>query len=386
MAALKSQLNEAGMEEGIKAVSLFQVGTLMKGKADRVAERSLRESLEISSRLLGDDHPYNAFAIFTLAGLFADQNRLDEAESYYRRCVTICREKAGMGYPRVALVVSEFATFLDRRGKRAEAIALYDEMIEGRRARFAADHVMLAEGLAFQGGFLQHRNPPKAEKVLLEADAIYRKHPEFRSVRLMECHEMLGEFRFNRWEFKEAEAHFRSALDLATTLPSTDFLDQAGSRAWNLGRLGASIMHQGRYAEAELALLDSIRIYRSKPGPPNQTALYDPLDSLAFLRRAQNRYLEAAGLTAERRAACDGNANLIFKVSSDLALCVPFVDPSKHYDNLAIEVLRQAIRAGFRDVRKLRTDPAMQAIRNRSDFREIADDLAFPTDPFQRSR
>jgi serine/threonine protein kinase len=399
LSALKSQMNEVGMEEGIKSVSLFQIGVIARnGKMGRLAERSLKESLEIASKLLGEDHPYNVFILFTLAGLYADQKRLDEAESLYRRCLTICRDKAAMGYPRVVQVVSEFALFLDRRGKFPEASSLYQEMIKSRKARFSADHVMIAEGLVFQGAFLRLVDPRQSESIFREALEIYRKHPDYRSARSVECHEMLGEILFNRQRYDEAERQFRLALDLIAVLPASEMLDREDSRAWDFGHLGASILHQRRYPEAEAALQKSIELYRSLSGPPNQRGIYYSLDALAYLRFAQSRPIEAASLTNERRRATSDNPQRLYKVATDLALYLDRISPkvgdpadkrSSLRENLslqAIQILRDAIRIGFRDVRRLQTDPTLQPLRNHRAFRDLVADLAFPANPFGPSK
>jgi tetratricopeptide (TPR) repeat protein len=259
-------------------------------------------------------------------------------------------------------------------------------MIQGRRARFAADHVMLAEGLVFQGAFLRIIQPARSEAILREADAIYRKHPDYHSVQRMECHEMLGQMLFHRWSFREAEAHYRAALDLCAVLPRSSFIDQPATKALDLAKLGASIMHQGRLAEAEPLLMESIRIYRAQGIPLSRTDIHEPLDALAFLRRAQNQPSAAADLTPERLKASEGNAGRLYKVASDLALCLPMITDNQALGDQSIHILKQAIRAGFRDVRRLRTDPALEPLRTRRDFQGLADDLAFPANPFHRSR
>jgi tetratricopeptide (TPR) repeat protein len=50
----------------------------------------------------------------------------------------------------------------------------------------------------------------------------------------------------------------------------------------------------------------------------------------------------------------------------------------------AIELLRKAISAGFRDVRLMRNDADLAPLRNRADFQTLLMDMSFPADPFQR--
>jgi len=50
----------------------------------------------------------------------------------------------------------------------------------------------------------------------------------------------------------------------------------------------------------------------------------------------------------------------------------------------AMEILRRAIAAGYRDVAWMRRDPDLDALRSRPDFQLLMLDLTFPTDPFTR--
>jgi hypothetical protein len=50
----------------------------------------------------------------------------------------------------------------------------------------------------------------------------------------------------------------------------------------------------------------------------------------------------------------------------------------------AMELLRQAVDRGFREVGTMRTEPGLDPLRDREDFRLLMLDLEFPADPFVR--
>jgi hypothetical protein len=50
--------------------------------------------------------------------------------------------------------------------------------------------------------------------------------------------------------------------------------------------------------------------------------------------------------------------------------------------NRAVETLRRAIAAGFRDVVWVRTDTDLSALRSRDDFQALIHDMVFPADTF----
>ena len=74
---------------------------------------------------------------------------------------------------------------------------------------------------------------------------------------------------------------------------------------------------------------------------------------------------------------------------------VPSVSPNatespaelaRRYNDRALDLLRRAVRQGFRDLGLLSRDPDLGALRYRQDFRLLVLDLAFPVDPFSPAR
>ena len=313
-----------------------------------------------------------------------------DTEAYYRRCLDLCKNTVTLGYPRVALLVSGFARFLDRRGHREEAFALFDEMVRARRSRFSPGHPMIADGLAMQGAFLFRRDIKRSEQVTRESLAVYSLHPEHQSGRLLDAHEGLGRILFERGDYDEAGIQIRASLALIDRLPKSDFDDQPDSKAWDLGRLGIILVHQTKLDEAEATLNESIRLFRSEVAVVNRSNIYFALDGMSFLRRRQNRPLEAIGLTEERRKACVGNANDLYKVASDLASCIPMIGPTigpptasqlevrERFGKQAFAILQEAVRAGFKDRRRLRNDPALVPLQTIAEFQTMALDIGFP--------
>jgi hypothetical protein len=50
----------------------------------------------------------------------------------------------------------------------------------------------------------------------------------------------------------------------------------------------------------------------------------------------------------------------------------------------AMEMLRRAVAAGYRDLAWMRRDPDLEPLRELPDFQFLMLDLAFPTQPFAR--
>jgi hypothetical protein len=50
----------------------------------------------------------------------------------------------------------------------------------------------------------------------------------------------------------------------------------------------------------------------------------------------------------------------------------------------AMDALRRAMAAGYRDVQWMRRDPDLDPLRSRPEFQALLLDLTFPEDPFAR--
>ncbi len=104
---------------------------------------------------------------------------------------------------------------------------------------------------------------------------------------------------------------------------------------------------------------------------------------LGNVLRDLKRPAEAAGVALERARLCTGNARELCEVAHDLAACVTVIGDAagslaeaqqaerQRCADLAIEQLRSAVAAGYRDARRLQEDEVFDPLRDRADFREL---------------
>jgi len=106
----------------------------------------------------------------------------------------------------------------------------------------------------------------------------------------------------------------------------------------------------------------------------------------AFLLIESGRRVEA--LSAVERAAsimaalkrAPGSLHYNFAC---LCLLLESPDDRAAREQRAIELLRKAISAGFRNARHMQNDPDLAPLRERADFQALIMDISFPTDPFR---
>ena len=99
------------------------------------------------------------------------------------------------------------------------------------------------------------------------------------------------------------------------------------------------------------------------------------------------RLSEAATTSLERRKLWPNNPDEIYDVAGELPRCASLVGKDKpqltsatlaerqKYADLAMEMLGQAVAAGYRDSAHARKDPDLQALRRRPDFEKLLTEL-----------
>jgi serine/threonine protein kinase len=108
---------------------------------------------------------------------------------------------------------------------------------------------------------------------------------------------------------------------------------------------------------------------------------------LARVQRHLGQPAAAAASVVERRKLWPKDAGELYEVARDLALCVPMVGKGKtgltpaeqaerdKYVDQALETLRQAISAGFKDVEHLKKDKDFDPLRSRDEFKKLLSEL-----------
>jgi serine/threonine protein kinase len=397
-----SSLKPEGMENVLKALVLFQQGVAMSGfKMYSRAEKALRASLEIVERDLGKDHPYTGFAEFELAQSLTDQGRDKEAEVYLRHCMEIARKSGNLAHPRVHQVVNALATILAQDKREKEALALFDETVRARQIRFGPGHPRVADVLGEKANFTCEFDRPLAERIALDALAVYDKSPKYRSIHLMQCLNVLAIADLRRGRGERAEVWLRRLEDLNRVMPAARFANKTWFDAFLLGRIGFVLVKQGRWDEAERNLVESRRLYRAGLAwPKHQRQNVElTLEALAGLQRARGQVKESAASCVERRAHLEGDPRGLYDNACDLLRCYALVKPTgpdftaaqlgerRSYADEAMTTLKTAVAEGWANATLTARDPDLAPLRSRDDFRRLVAglfDKLFPADPFAR--
>jgi serine/threonine-protein kinase len=360
-----------------------------------------------------------------LAILQRRRGRLDESLAGYRRALDLRRGLA-RDFPDVAeyragvaMSGHNLANVLRDLGRSKEALAAYEDAVEQDRALVrdepaVVNYRMNLATASYNLATHQSRLGRKADAVAsygqaIEAlDALAREFPTTVAYRsqLGMAHSALGLVQEGRSRFDEAMAsHDRAIAALEPVL--RDHPDDLGVRS-NLGSAwhnrGKALLLSGRVEEAVASFHKAIAHQRRAFEASPQFVQYR-----RFLSNHYNAQAEAfrrLGRPSEAAESFDGARRLwaddpveLYNIACFLVNCIPQAGPgggpptaeqeagSRRCADLAVAVLRDSVRAGWRDGAHMAQDTDLDLIRDRPDFRRLEGtllDRAFPARPFAR--
>jgi len=292
--ALAMEKKLFGNDDDRMAYALSTLGNILENKSELPeAERVLREALAVYEKGRGKEHPYAAKAMVNLTTVLIDRGRLAEAEGLLRNAVIIQRKLWGNEHPDVAFSLNNLGNVLRDERKLDEAQAIHREALDMWKKLLGEEHPYVAVSLGnLADVFRLQGNLTEAERVGREALAIRKKalgaeHPNV-AVSLADLAETVGD----QGRFADAEAMYRDALAIQEkSLP--DNWETFDTRS----KLGASLLNQKRYAEAEPLVLSGYRGMKEREDriPAQDIGLLrDAIKRVVWLYESTDRVEQAA--------------------------------------------------------------------------------------------
>ena len=106
--------------------------------------------------------------------------------------------------------------------------------------------------------------------------------------------------------------------------------------------------------------------------------LGDHYQGLADSLRMLGRPIEAAEATRECRKLWPDDANELYKRATEFSLCAAIAKDDAQKTSFALEAvdtLKKAIDAGWKDAKHLREDAELKSIRDRDDFKKLVESI-----------
>ncbi len=310
-------------------------------------------------------------------------------------------------------VLNDLGMALQALGRGQEAMEAYERAIEHQRvaherapdvpqyARFLANHhanrgmlqLNLGQTAAVQESF-------QAALELREAVAVAHPNVAAFRVELVGFLDSFGMFHLRAGRPSEALGFLDRARKLleevSGSLPDDPTLQIRMGGVMN--DYGMALRGMGRYPEAIDAFRAAVGHQRSALGRIPGSAqsrhfLANHYWNLSETLRAMRQPSEAAA-ARESVALAAGNPDRLYSMACELSLCLPLADADRlegaaardGYAASAIDALRQAVAAGYRDFAHMRVDRNLDPLRSRDEFRLMMMDLTFPADPLAKAR
>lgn len=227
------------------------------------AEVLYREALAMNRGLYGEQHPSVARNLHDLGEIAINRERWEEAEADLREAVSIEEAWYGRNHPEVAAMLGSLAKVYSGTRRFGQGEAMLQQALAIDRQVYGAEHPKVALVLN-DLGVLESTSgkTDEAERYFLEALTIWRRaygeHHQFVGL----TYSNLAGIYADRKEYGKAERLYRDAL----TVYAYDKLGDSLNAAIVHAKLGRTLLHAGRYAEAEPESLAGAQYFDSNPG------------------------------------------------------------------------------------------------------------------------
>jgi serine/threonine protein kinase len=251
------------------------------------------ETLKLRKAKLGADHPNTLNTMNNLANAYQNDGKLNLALPLYEETLKLRKAKLGADHLDTLNSTNNLAMGYRAAGKLELALPLLEENLKLSRARLGPEHPFTL--IAMNNLAKCYRNANKLDKAMplfQEAAAGFEKR-QFRHAHagrtlsdLISAHEDLK-------QFSDAEGWRRKWLGVLKERDGVDSLPYANE----LGALGANLLQQKKWTEAEPVLREALALLEQKE--PGGWAMHSNQSLLGSALLEQKRYSEAESLVLE---------------------------------------------------------------------------------------
>ena len=218
------------------------------------AESVFRELVDSARQIFGSEHPHTLVMTNNLGFVCTAQGKYPEARDLLLSLIVIARRVFGPEHPNTVLTMHNLADVYAGEGKYDQANALFSQVLEIRRRVLGAEHpdtLFTLSTMAFQ---YQRQGRYDLAKTYFEQDLAGLRHTAAADEYIMETLTDLASVHTFQGGFAEAEPLARQAMT---------YLRDKQPENWQTYRaeavLGASLVGQKKYEEAEPLLIDGYR-------------------------------------------------------------------------------------------------------------------------------
>jgi tetratricopeptide (TPR) repeat protein len=337
------------------------------------------ETLALRKGKLGLDHPSTLMSMNNLAASYYEVGRLTDALKLGEETLALRKAKLGPSHPDTLMSMSNLAVSYARLGRNAEALKLHEETLTLQKTVLGTNHpdtLTSMENLAHSYTYAgRHTEALKLreETLALRKAKLGLDHPSaFRSMRdLATSYGMLG-------RHTDAVKLLQETLALQKAKLGPDNPDTLRT----MQDLAVQYHALGRHDDSLKLDEEVLRIRKEKLGRDHPATLTS-MNNLAVNYIRLGRLGDSLKLFEETLALL--NAKLgphhpdtldgVYNIACVHALMSrKSENPTKESD-LAMEWLKKAVVAGYKNLEQIQKDSDLDAVRNREDFKKLVADL-----------
>jgi tetratricopeptide (TPR) repeat protein len=378
-----------------------------------------QQTLALQKAKLGHDDPDTLIGMNILALCYKALGRYAEARNLFEETLALRRAKFGPDHTDAFGCMVDLAWCYNSLGQHTEALKLYEEALPLMKAKIP-NHPWT---LACMGNLaMTYRNLGRhSEALKLNIETLALKKAKLGSdhtdtfgcmVNLAICYNDLGRPADALRLCEEALPLMKAKIpEHAFTFTCMDTLERSYAalgrnaqalklceetlaiRKAKLGPdhpetlqsmevLGFRYHALGRHAEALKLVKEQLPLSNAKLGPDHPLTL-TAMNNLAAIYEALGRRADALKLLEEmlqlqgtKSGPSREVAETVYNIACIHARMIPRAPERAAQADHAMEWLRRAVAAGFRDVATMKKDKDLDALRGRADFQQLLDELA----------
>ncbi len=263
------------------------------------AERELKRAYQLSSEILGDEHPDTLRYIDTLGMVFQNQGRLDQAEPLFTQTLDTRNRLFGPEHPDTLTSMHHIATQYWHQGHYENAEEMFVKTLELRRRELGEEHSDTLDTMNNLAVLYYDQNRfAQAETLLVDVlrirqQSLGEEHPS-----TLDSMNNLAILYQDQGRREEAESLYVNSLNIF----ERKFGREHPFTLTSMNNLATLYRNQERYDEAELLFVETLELKRRILGNDHVDTIIC-LDNLGMLYQSLARYDEALTMLSESLAA-----------------------------------------------------------------------------------
>ena len=287
----------------MRAMDSLATSYMLINKVDEAEEFHLK-SLAARRHMYGDDHSMTEHALFSIGNFYNNAGHVEKAEPYYLERMLRNRRVLGPDAINTHLAGRDLALIYVSLGRAEEAEKLLAQAITCFESQFDKNNPIVLLTREYQADALTILGRlDEALAIYLNGVKQMRTQANPDPVSLASSLATLGASQMLCKKFEDAEASFRESAEVFTK-----YIPEAWPSFVQKANIGAALLGQKKYAEAEPILVEGIEALKARRQSVPTSLYIQLLETIIELYEATDRTDEARRYRQELEAA-SGSAN-----------------------------------------------------------------------------